>query len=119
MPENLENVLAKKFQFGVEVLELSRYKSEQGDDVYRFEPFLADIIQDFGPEAKETDLGEVDTVVVPARKEGFEEVFLGEDRWYQIRIHGTMCPQIKHHLTQGLRYTTKAKLVNAKTLDDV
>ena len=38
----------------------------------------------------------MDTVVVPAREDGFKEVFLGEHRWYAIRVHGTMRPQIKY-----------------------
>jgi len=36
-----------------------------------------------------------DTVIVPARKEGFEKVFLGEDCWYAIRISGGMLDKIK------------------------
>ena len=36
------------------------------------------------------------TVVVPAREDGFEKVFLGEDRWYQVRIHPSMISQLKH-----------------------
>ncbi len=117
------------------------------------------------------DASEVDTVVVPAREEGFQEVFLGENRWYAIRIHGTMRPQIKYiaayrvapvsaitHLApvksiepwkdtdkfvvnftepareigpielvkgargkapQSLRYTTRARLEAAKTVDEI
>ena len=38
---------------------------------------------------------ENDTIVVPAQKDGFEEVFLGEDCWYAIRISGGMLPKIK------------------------
>ncbi len=34
--------------------------------------------------------GGLDTVVVPAQKEGFEQVFLGEDCWYAIRISGVI-----------------------------
>lgn len=101
MPEDLENVLAKKFQFGVEVLELARYQNRQGDRMYQFEPFLADIAADIqagtarkGQEPV-VDAGEIDTIVVPARKDGFQETFIGENRWYAIRIHGTMRPQIK------------------------
>ena len=37
-----------------------------------------------------------DTIVVPAQKEGFEEVFLGEDAWYAIRISGGMLEKIKY-----------------------
>ena len=31
---------------------------------------------------------EKDTVIVPAQKDGFERVFLGEDRWRAIRVSG-------------------------------
>lgn len=37
-----------------------------------------------------------DTIVVPAKKEGFERVFLGEDCWYAIRISGGMLDNIKY-----------------------
>ncbi|MDE0051391.1 MAG: GIY-YIG nuclease family protein [Rhodospirillales bacterium] len=37
----------------------------------------------------------LDTVVVPAKKDGFEKVFLGEDCWYSIRISGGMLDKIK------------------------
>jgi len=37
-----------------------------------------------------------DTVIVPAQKEGFESVFLGEDCWYAIRISGGMLDKIKY-----------------------
>lgn len=36
-----------------------------------------------------------DTIIVPARKEGFEKVFLGEDCWHAIRISGGMIDKIK------------------------
>jgi len=38
----------------------------------------------------------VDTIVVPAQLDGFQEIFLGENRWRAVRIHGTMRPQIKY-----------------------
>ncbi len=37
-----------------------------------------------------------DTIIVPAQKEGFERVFLGEDCWYAIRISGGMIERIKY-----------------------
>jgi hypothetical protein len=37
-----------------------------------------------------------DTIIVPAKREGFEKVFLGEDCWYAIRISGGMLPRIKY-----------------------
>lgn len=37
-----------------------------------------------------------DTIVVPAQKEGFEKVFIGEDCWYAVRISGGMLDRIKY-----------------------
>ena len=37
-----------------------------------------------------------DTIVVPARKEGFDRVFLGENSWYAIRISGGMLDKIRY-----------------------
>src|SRR5208337_479665 len=100
IPENLETVLSKKFNFGVEVLELVRYEGEDGERVYHFEPFLEDVVGEVAsPERTATPVrspDEIDTVVVPAREEGFQETFLGEHRWYQVRIHGSVRPQIKY-----------------------
>lgn len=38
----------------------------------------------------------VDTIVVPAQEDGFQETFLGENRWYAIRMHERMIPRIKY-----------------------
>jgi hypothetical protein len=38
----------------------------------------------------------VDTIVVPAKKEGFDRVFIGESCWYAIRISGAMLDKIKY-----------------------
>lgn len=113
----------------------------------------------------------VDTIVVPAKEEGFQKEFLGEDRFYAIKISPVMMDQIKYiavyrvkpisaitHLApvasiepwknttkyvlnfaapareirpipfkpggklkgfQAPRYTSKAKIESAKTLDDL
>ncbi|MCW5730153.1 MAG: GIY-YIG nuclease family protein [Alphaproteobacteria bacterium] len=37
-----------------------------------------------------------DTIIVPAQKEGFERVFLGEDCWHAVRISGGMLDRIKY-----------------------
>jgi hypothetical protein len=39
--------------------------------------------------------GEIDTIVVPAREEGFNSVFLGENSWWAIRIGGGKLDKIK------------------------
>ena len=104
IPENLESVLARKFQFGVEVLELARYENSKGEHAYRFEPFLADLAdsdhekpaEEIARPRRAVELSEIDTVVVPAREDGFQETFIQENRWYAVRIHGTMRPQLKY-----------------------
>jgi len=38
----------------------------------------------------------MDTIVVPAKKDGFEQVFLGQKRSYALRIKESVLPQIKY-----------------------
>lgn len=38
----------------------------------------------------------LDTIVVPAQKDGFEKVFLGESEWYEIRINNEKVDNIKY-----------------------
>lgn len=42
------------------------------------------------------DISRFDTIVVPANKNGFEQVFLGENRWYSVRISNERIPYIKY-----------------------
>jgi len=46
--------------------------------------------------AKPKIIDEVNTTIVPAKKEGFEDVFLGQNAWWAIRIGGGMLPKIKY-----------------------
>ena len=102
VPDNLEKILLTRFQFGVEVLELAYYTCSDGRKYYRFEPFLADINADLRETLTHDNHDEpisqddIDTVVVPAREDDFQDTFLKENRWYAVRIHGTMRPQIKY-----------------------
>ncbi len=71
VPDNLETVLSKKFNFGVSVLELARYESESGERIYHFEPFLEEVIgESVSPEASVAPVlnpDEIDTIVVRAK----------------------------------------------------
>lgn len=101
LSEELEKVLISRFQFPVEILTIERYRSKNGDCLYRFEPFLSDIsisTQETNDKAvlSTIDPSEIDTIVVPARDDGFNEVFLKENRWWSIRIHSSMIPKIKY-----------------------
>lgn len=102
-PEELETVLLSRFRFPVEIVTLERYSSEDGERIYSFQPFLsdvsvsADVNSESDVEAVQTvDPSNIDTVVVPAQPEGFQETFIGEHCWYAIRIHSSMIPKIKH-----------------------
>jgi len=56
-----------------------------------------------------------DTIIVPAQKDGFERVFLGEDCWYAIRISGGMLDKIKYiaaYQTQPVSAITHYALVD-------
>lgn len=98
LSEELEKVLISRFQFPVEILTLERYRDEHGKRLYRFEPFLSDVtapVTEGKPGLPPVDPSELDTIVVPAREDGFQETFLAEDRWYAIRIHSSMLPKIR------------------------
>ena len=102
MPDDLENVLMSRFNFPVEIITLQRFCSPDGDCLYQFEPFLQDVIDPARDDEKirtgidhTLDPSEIDTIVVPARDEGFEETFIGENCWYKIRIHSSMKPKIE------------------------
>lgn len=92
--------VVKNFRFPVEVVEVHTYAGKDGDYIYRFTPLFEDVADSQESieerERKPVDMSELDTIVVPAREEGFQEVFIGENRWYEIRIHASMIPQIKY-----------------------
>lgn len=90
--EELETVLISRFKFPVEVITLKRYKNQSNEVLFDFEPFLGEISED----TVKVEISGIDTIVVPAREDGFNEVFLGEDRWYQIRLHSSMIEKIKY-----------------------
>jgi hypothetical protein len=48
---------------------------------------------------------ELDTIIVPAQKDGFDEVFLGQNAWWAIRIAGGMLPKDQVH--RGLPITAR------------
>jgi hypothetical protein len=96
--DDLHAVL-NSLNFPVEIIEFRTYENEKGDRIYQFEPFLADveIVPEVKRKAKKARrLSDLDTLVVPARPGGFERVFLGEHRWWAVRIHPSMAQQLKY-----------------------
>lgn len=90
--EELETVLISRFKFPVEVITIKRFQSENGKALYEFEPFLNEVAQD----TEKVDVSDIDTIVIPAREDGFKEVFIDENCWYAIRLNSSMIPKIKY-----------------------
>ena len=90
--DELETVLISRFKFPVEVTTLKRFKNQKGEILYDFQPFLNEVTED----TQKVDISEIDTIVVPAREDGFKEVFIEENCWYAIRLNSSMIPKIKY-----------------------
>jgi len=92
LSEELETVLISRFKFPVEVITLKRYRSNDNEILFEFDPFLNEVTED----TEKIEVSEIDTLVVPAREDGFKEEFLDNNRWYAVRINSSMIPKIKY-----------------------
>lgn len=89
--EELYNVMAQ-LTMATEVIEAQTYTC--GDKkLHRFSPFKDDVITGL---SSNVDADELDTIIVPAREEGFNEEFMNNERWYAIRISNAMIDKIKY-----------------------
>jgi hypothetical protein len=101
LEEELERILRSSLRFPVETMEVGRFKSASGEVLLKFEPFLYELSVQSSTAVADTgntpaiDPSDIDTIVVPAREEGFHDVFLGEQMWRSVRIHESMIPRIK------------------------
>lgn len=99
----------KKINAEIDVLELRAYRSDAGDFLYEFdtlydedeEPEPADTKAAAGEEssgraAMLARRAASDTVIVPAREEGFKREFLGNHQWYAIRLSPAMKDRLKY-----------------------
>ncbi len=108
----LHNVLGK-INADISVIEVKTFESDRGDRLFQFDTLYDEFDEDIeistpakkgkrppsSPKERakrRTRRIESDTVVVPAREEGFERVFLEQDQWYEIRIGAAMKERIKY-----------------------
>ena len=89
--EELSNVLGQ-LTMSTEVIEAQTYICGN-KKLHRFTPFNDDVMTDL-PVNEDAD--DLDTIVVPAREDGFNEEFLINNRWYAIRISSAMIDKIKY-----------------------
>jgi hypothetical protein len=83
------------------IIEFSSYKC--GDEIaHLFDPLDSEVIDSVGvtedklTEEEQSEIEALDTIVVPARQDGFNETFIGENCWYAIRISTSMLSKIKY-----------------------
>lgn len=89
--ENVVNQLTMK----IDILEFQTFVL--GDEIInKFTPFQEEIRGITEDEDRGIEVQELDTIVVPGHKEGFNEVFLGENQWYAIRLSSSMINRIKY-----------------------
>jgi hypothetical protein len=102
------NRVLEKINANISVLELKAFISDAGERIFQFDTLYDDLEEPSELEAPDANSNtpearaarrerraKSDTVVVPAREEGFQEVFLGENQWRAIRIGAAMKDRIK------------------------
>lgn len=93
--DELENVLSQ-LAIKTDIVEFQVFVDDEGkEEIFKFIPFQGDIKTDIETKNK-LSIDELDTIVVPAREEGFNEVFLGENCWYSIRMSSSMIRRVKY-----------------------
>lgn len=99
----------EKINANISVIELKTYRASTGDYAYEFDTLYEDDeeivpvqVAEKRPVNNEDRIkrmarrAESDTVIVPAREDGFKEEFLGNNQWYAIRIGAAMKDRIKY-----------------------
>lgn len=89
--EELYNVMGQ-LTMSTDVIEAQTYVCGE-KKLHRFTPFKDEILTDI---LDNEDADELDTIVVPAREDGFNEEFLKNECWFAIRISGAMLDKIKY-----------------------
>ena len=78
-----------------DIIEFQTYEYSN-ETIHKFTPFQQEIRSLVELKDKKVTAEELDTIVVPANEDGFNEAFLGENCWYQIRITSSMLDRIKY-----------------------
>ena len=92
--EELENVL-RQLTMNTDILEFQTFVSGS-KRIHKYSPFNADIRELTEISKSGIKADELNTVVVSAREEGFDQEFLKNNCWYAIRIHASMLDKIKY-----------------------
>jgi len=98
----------EKINANISVLELKTFVADDGSRTHEFdtlydefeeEPEIRAPMPSQAPEerlARRMRRAASDTIVVPAREEGFKEVFLRQSQWYAVRIGAAMKERLRY-----------------------
>ena len=89
------NSLLKRFSEVPEVVVIKKYLCNN-EILYQYNPFREGVSEKIRARAKHRDITDIDTIVCPAREDGFKHAFLENDAWWAIRISPTLIPQLKY-----------------------
>jgi hypothetical protein len=90
----LESVLSE-LTMKTDIVEFRTY-ARNSEVIHRFTPFQAEIREESGTSGHHIDIEALDTIVVPARKEGFERSFVGKNYWFDVRMSSVMVERLKY-----------------------
>lgn len=103
------NRVLEKINANISVLELKAFVSDSGERIFQFDTLYEEFEEPSELERSDSNTNTPearaarrerralsDTIIVPAREEGFQEVFIGENQWRAIRIGAAMKDRIKY-----------------------
>jgi hypothetical protein len=90
------NRTSGKFMESRDLFKLFKQKAQQMQRQELFEITGDEPVAVSKDRAERRRLGEYDTIVCPAHPEGFQEEFLGKNRWYAIRLSKKVIPNLKY-----------------------
>lgn len=91
---DLDNVL-KQLTMKIDLLEFQTYVN-YNEKIHKFDPFQEEIRSITESPTSKLQLEDLDTIIVPARADGFEKVFLKENCWFAIRMSSSMIDRVKY-----------------------
>lgn len=91
----LENVLSQ-LTMNTDIIEFKAFESNTGKKSYKFIPFNNEIKEIIATGKSNILVEDIDTIVVPAQEEGFQNAFIKSNAWWQIRISVSMLDKIKY-----------------------
>lgn len=92
--QDLESVLSQ-LTLKTDIIEFQSFSNGK-DLIHKFEPFNQEIREFEDKTNSSVSIDEVDTIVVPAQSEGFQRAFIGQNKWWAIRISASMVDRIKY-----------------------